>query len=378
MINRKAYWLWLQHAFGAGSAKPFKLLEGLNDIEDLYSKGSEYWSSFKFVTDKEKFSLNNFTLEDAQAQLEYCEKLGHKIVVYSDERYPEKLKEINSPALALYYKGEFPQFDEKLVIAVVGSRNIDENTIKMTEHLCYELARGGALIVSGGALGIDSAAHKGSMRGMGKTTAFLPCSLDINYLMSNQILRNQIITKHGCLMSEYAVNTNVNKGSFDVRNRLISGVCDALLVVKAKKKSGTMLTAAHATKQNKDIFAVPGDVDDEYSEGTNLLIQDGATAVTRADDILEQYAHRFKQENVFNAEKIVSRYCEMKKTGKRSTDILSVKAKMVYETLCDTPIHISEICSMTGLKVSQVLSSVTELEILDYIEIYYGQRYSIK
>lgn len=370
MFEQRVYWAWLQHAFGAGSQKPISIARRYPDLAEFFEGGARIWIRHDFLTQKDLTALNEFPPSQAEAQIEFCEKLDQRVIAYCDDDYPEKLKQIDAPPAVLYVKGDICQFDNNLTISVVGSRNADKKAIEFTEYLCYELSKEGVIIVSGGALGIDAAAHRGAMRGFTPTACILACSGDYPYLIKNQSLRNNIVEKEGCLISEYPATTPVQRGSFSVRNRIMSGICNGLLVVKAKNKSGTMLTVAHATRQNKDIFAIPGDVSDEYSQGTNLLIQDGATPVLKVEDILDQYA------NVYQVRKPSLK--ERLKKGRNNPEILSDNAKMVYNILDSKPMHVSIICANTGLKVSRALSAVTELELLGYVTTYSGQRCSLK
>lgn len=370
MFDDKVYFMWLQHAFGAGSEKPISIAKRFNNIADFYSGGRRLWATFSFINDTELSSLTNFTAEMAAVLVDCSEKFGQQVICYSDEIYPDKLRNINNPPAILFAKGEFPNFDDTLVISVVGSRKADLNAIKTTEYLCAELSKNGVIIVSGGADGIDAASHKGAMRGTSPTVAILACSQEYPYLMRNKMLRNKIVETGGCLITEYPESTGVQKGTFQVRNRIMAALCDGLLVVRAAVKGGTMITVKHATKQNKDIFAVPGDINDPLSEGTNKLIKDGAAPVTDVMDILDNYSI-FKQSA--KKEKPIDTVEQTKVNLK-----LSENAKLVYNYLSKEPVHVSFLYEKTGLRVSQILAIITELELRGYAKTYSGQRCSLK
>ena len=369
MFDERVYWLWLQHAFGAGSIKPISVYKRYNNLEEFYKGGKSLWSRFDFISDKNLASLESYSLIQAEAGLEYAYKSDQNVYTYSCDDYPMKLKNIDVPPVVLYVKGDMPDFDNVLTISVVGSRGADRNAIETTQNLCYELSKKGVIIVSGGAIGIDSAAHIGSLRGTGINGLVLPCGLDYPYLMDNLSMRNQILVRGGCLMTEYPVNTPVYKGSFVVRNRIMSALGNALLVVRAKDRSGTMITVAHATKQNKDIFALPGDINDPFAKGTNKLISDGATPVLSVNDILNQYP---------NYSKVATQtYISGEKDVRKDSTILSKTAQTVYSHITISPVHISTLCDKTGFKASQVQAAITELELYDYITTYSGQRCSL-
>ncbi|MFI3325169.1 MAG: DNA-processing protein DprA [Clostridia bacterium] len=369
IVEERVYWLWLQHAFGAGSTKPASIARRYESIEAFYKE--KRWNQFDFISDSELNALKSYTLDYAQAQIEYCEKMGQTVISYGDYNYPDKLRHIENPPSVLFVKGTLPDFDDNLTISIVGSRKASSGALMLTEKISRELSIEGTVVVSGGALGVDTAAHKGAMKGTSPTVAILPCSLDFPYLMQNQKLRNQIIETGGALISEYPVNSAVYKGNFVIRNRIISGLCNGLLVSEAAVKSGTMITVAHATRQNKDIFAFPGDVNSLTSSGSNKLIVDGATPVLDVKDILDGYKCLTKGKN--NAVNLV----KDDNTEKITNLGLSKNAQMIYTVLTKTPVHVTTICEITDLKISKVLASITELELMGYIKTYSGQRCSL-
>ncbi|MFI3207379.1 MAG: DNA-processing protein DprA [Clostridia bacterium] len=370
MYDTRVYWLWLHHAFGAGSNKPLSIFRRFNSLQEFYEGGRKLWSQFDFISEKNLFTLESYTLEKAQAQLEFCTKLDQEVYCYECFDYPEKLKNIDTPPSVFFAKGTLPDFDNVLTITVVGSRKTSKDIIELTQNFCYELSKNGAIIVSGGAIGIDSAAHTGSLRATGVNACVLPCGLDSPYLMENMAMRQQIVYKGGCMISEYPSNTPVYKGAFQVRNRLMSALGNGLLVMRAAKRSGTMITVAHATNQNKDIFAVPGNISDPTAKGTNELIRDGAVPVLAVRDILDAYP---------NYQKIKTKtFDTMSDTIRKDCTILSPNALEVYKFMSINPTHISKLCEFTKLKTSQVQAAITELEMLDYIDTFAGQRCSLK
>lgn len=370
--DARAYWIWLQNAFGAGSPKPVYLAKRFPDLVEFYEGGAGLWSSFQFVREGETAALKAFTLSAAEARLEYADKVEQKVLCYEDEAYPQRLREIDAPPAVLYLKGELPEFDGVLTITVVGARKATPGAQTNTELLCYELSKAGAIVVSGGAMGIDAAAHRGALKGASPTACVLGCGIGYPYLMQNEILRNRIVERGGVLISEYPVNTGVYKGSFGVRNRILTGLCNGVLVTEAQAKGGTMLSVAHATRQNKDIFAVPGDVSNPFAAGPNRLIQDGAVPVLSAQDILREYAGRYEPAKAGLVHK-----SSRTQTEPSELSGVSKNAQAVYKLLSDSPVHISEIAAYTGLKVSFILAAATELELLGHIKSYSGQRYAV-
>ena len=245
-MDNRVYWIWLQNAFGAGSPKPVQLVRRIGSAEKLYQGGTRLWSSFSFVSDKELAALNAYGAEQAAAALEYYLKLGQKVITPDDEDYPVLLKEIYNPPAVLYVQGDLSILSDAVSISIVGTRKASQNGLNAAREIAYGLALKNAVVISGGALGIDSEAHKGALNGRGKTIAILPCGLEYPYLMDNAILRREIVDFGGALVTEYPMHTPVQRGAFQVRNRLISGMAHGVLIAEAPKKSGALITAKHA------------------------------------------------------------------------------------------------------------------------------------
>lgn len=235
-MDNRVYWIWLQNAFGAGSPKPVQLVRRIGSAEKLYQGGTRLWSSFSFVSDKELAALNAYGAEQAAAALEYYLKLGQKVITPDDEDYPVLLKEIYNPPAVLYVQGDLSILSDAVSISIVGTRKASQNGLNAAREIAYGLALKNAVVISGGALGIDSEAHKGALNGRGKTIAILPCGLEYPYLMDNAILRREIVDFGGALVTEYPMHTPVQRGAFQVRNRLISGMAHGVLIAEAPKK----------------------------------------------------------------------------------------------------------------------------------------------
>ena len=210
------------------------------------------------------------------------------ILTYSDEFYPSRLKTLKDPPCVLYYKGTLPDFDNRVCIAVVGTRKMSEYGKRAAFKIAYELASAEGVVVSGMALGIDSVAACGAICGKGKTVAVLGCGIDIVYPPQHTRLMN-IIEENGVVITEFAPGTRPLGTNFPIRNRIISGLCQGTLIVEADEHSGAMITARCALMQGRDIYALPGNIDESNAQGTNSLIRDGANAILEARDILENY-----------------------------------------------------------------------------------------
>lgn len=269
---------------------------------------------------------------------------------YFSEAYPEKLRNIYSAPIGLYFRGKLPEPEQKM-IAMVGSRAASERGLLHAGRLARELSINGVGIISGMALGIDSASHLGCLEGKSVTVAVLGSGVDICYPKSNFSLYMQIQEK-GCILSEFHPGTEPIKTNFPLRNRIISGLSDGVLVVEAREKSGSLITADQGLEQGKNIYAMPGDADFPLSGGTNHLIQMGAKLVMKAEDILEDFHLQYKG--------LASHL--------HKADYLMGMEKLVYSIMDSEPRHISSISEETGLGSTELFRILLKLEIEGFVK----------
>ena len=238
--------------------------------------------------------LEDKSLDRAERILGDCERLGLRIMTFQDADYPQRLRALADPPAVLYIRGRTFHFDEEAAIGVVGARSPSTYGEKWAERFGLELASGGALVVSGIAEGVDCCAIKGALKAGGPVVSVLAGGIDVPYPAKHRYLYEDVAAA-GALISEYPPGT-LNQGHhFPWRNRILSGLCLGVLAVECRPFGGTMSTARHALDQDRDLFAVPGALDAPMSEGTNLLIQQGAKLVTCGRDILEEYWDRFPE-----------------------------------------------------------------------------------
>ena len=216
---------------------------------------------------------------------QYLIKNDIELIYIKDKNYPQRLRNIYNAPIFLFLKGNKNILNKKS-IAVVGSRNCTPYGIKVAKEFAYKLSKNNINVISGLALGIDTAVHMGAVAGGGNTTAVLGSGLDNIYPRENLELHNKIIESGGCIISEYIIGTKPLGENFPKRNRIISGLVDAAIVVEAKEKSGALITADFALEQGKDVYAVPGNIYSSLSKGTNNLIKQGAIPITTIEDIL--------------------------------------------------------------------------------------------
>lgn len=279
-----------------------------------------------------------------------------------DEQYPVLLSSISDPPDVLFYKGRLSA-EELPSISIVGSRRETKYGRKQAEKIAYELAESGVCIVSGLAYGIDSAAHTGCVNAKGKTIAVLGSGINNIYPKDNEELANQIIELGGALLSELPPNADPLAFHFPARNRIVSGLAHALLLIEAREKSGTMITVNHALQQGREVFVLPGPVDVESSIIPNRLLREGARACTKAQDILLDMG--WIEDSV-----------QEKQLSLPVLELTSVQQK-IYDALSQDTLGLEELIDKTGLSVSNIMAELGLLELQDIIEALPGKRYKI-
>ena len=295
-------------------------------------------------------------------ELEKVEEHGYRIITLNDADYPFILSQIPDPPPYLYMAGDLPQSNP--AIALVGSRK----PTPYGRQTCYKLSAGlvekGAVIVSGMALGIDTAAHEGALSiDGGKTIAVLGSGLAQIYPAQNRGLFERIV-QNGAVFSEFPLYARPEAHHFPQRNRVISGLSLGTVVVEAAVRSGSLITARLAAEQNREVFAVPGSVDSFESAGTHQLIQQGAKLVTRADDILEEFGE------------FATTHAEFQEAP--ALPSLTAEQTQVHQVLTPYPVHIDEIVKLSGLAAGTVSGALLQLELLGVALQSSGKRFSLR
>ncbi|MDO5396854.1 MAG: DNA-processing protein DprA [bacterium] len=285
-MDNKILWVWLSLKISPGKMTIPALLEEYGDIEEIYREKNYTYSAY--LSFKERRSLADKSLESAYDVCRRTDECGAKILVYDDEKYPENLRQIDSPPYVLYVKGKVIDWDRYLLISVIGTRDCTQYGVNVTRRIAGGLAEQGVVIVSGLAKGLDSAATAEALRYNSYSVGVLGCSIDKIYPLENKALYNAV-EKTGILISEYPPGSNNGKSAFPLRNRIIAGISSGLLVTEAPLRSGTNITVNYAYDYNKDVFAVPGSIFEKNNEGTNRLLKGSAKATVCAEDILEEY-----------------------------------------------------------------------------------------
>jgi len=300
-------------------------------------------------------------LQYAEHQITLLDKHNAKLLTFWDEEYPFYLRKIYDPPVCLFLKGNMLSPEEN-AIAVVGTRNPTHYGKKVTENIVKELVDYEFTIVSGLARGIDTFAHSTALQNKGKTYAVLGNGLDVIYPAENKKLYESIAEK-GCLISEYGFGTKPDAGNFPRRNRIISGLSIGALIVETDITGGAMLTAKFALDQNREVFAIPGNIDTKQSRGTNYLIQTGqAKLVTNVNDIIEEFGNRFIKKDI--------------KEKEIDLTSLNIFENKIYSTIDSNPMHIDLIAEKTELSVSECLVHLLSLEFKGLIKSLPGKYFS--
>ncbi len=403
------HWIWYQLAVGAGCNRTGEMLSFFGGAEQLYNSSNIEKKLSGIFTAKQLEKLEKTPLDEAYAVLEKCREYDCKIVTPEDPLYPRMLKPLDDLPAVIYYQGDLRFLVHKVAVAIVGTREAGENSLAVAKSLSASITRSGAVVISGGALGVDSAAHLGAIQAGGKTVAVLGCGFGADYLLSNEELR-QKVAQNGALISEYPPNTPAFNRNFPVRNRIISGLSHGTVVVEAGLKSGSLLTANTAVQQGRDIYAVPGNLMSSKFLGVNKLINEGAKAVFSAYDVLYSYALKYpraldiekierelvitdsiddiKTKGTVKGRQVVkvpkSKNKDAKVVQERKEidftqyDFLSPDAKSVLSVFNGEAIHIDDIARQTGLSISKIFGVLTELEMSDIIVSQPGKLYNLK
>ena len=283
-----ADWLGLNMIRGIGPRTANMLLDRFGSPANIFaaSRGALLGEGLKPPTIEQLH--NTEILEKAQIEIEKLEALGAQVITLADEAYPQLLREIYDPPIALYVKGDLEAALLRPAIAVVGSRRCSTYGINAANFLSRELAAQGVTIISGLARGIDGAAHRGALEAGGKTVGVIGTGLDVNYPKEHKKLADELAA-NGAVVSEFPLGTPPLAQNFPYRNRVISGLCYGVLIIEAAEHSGSLITARLANEQGREVFAVPGNITSQTSFGPNFLIKDGAKLVQQARDVIEEF-----------------------------------------------------------------------------------------
>ena len=345
-------WIKLSLAKDVGEARLRYLIKRSGSPTDVFKTPARDLS--EIVGDSIARNIKEAEKINVEPHLRVMEKLDVKLVTFNDPQYPENLKDIADLPPMLYVRGELLESDAQS-IAIIGSRRATTYGKFIAEQFAYELAEQGLTIVSGMARGIDSAAHRGALKAGGRTIAVFGCGIDRIYPPENRGLMHEII-QHGAVISEFPLFTKPLAGNFPARNRLISGLSKAVLVVEARSRSGVFSTVEWALDQGREVFAVPGNITSEASKGANRLILDGAKPVMSSRDILDFLGIEAK--------------CKRKEEIKLQGDEAKVFDNLTYE-----PQHIDKLQEVLGIPVARLSGILLSLELKGIVKQLPGRHF---
>jgi DNA processing protein len=332
------YWLALNKVEGLGPVRLRRLLEEYRDPKSICT-------------------IFNYPVTEIAEELAALERLGARTITIDDGQYPAHLRNIHDPPPVLYVKGEMLETDRK-AIAIVGTRRPTRYGLETAERFAGQLAALGITIVSGLALGIDTAAHRGALQAGGRTIAVLGSGIDQIYPSSNRILAKEI-EQHGTLVTEFQLGQQPDKWTFPQRNRIISGLSLGVIMVEGHYDSGAMITAKEALDQGREVFAVPGNVQLEQSKGPHWLIKQGAKLVENVQDVLDE----LNLPRMTNDQCLPAGQAGQMTNGGRGYPELNEEEKKVVAGLSFEPKHLDVICQESGLPINQVSSLLLMMEI---------------
>lgn len=361
-------WLRLHLADGVGSIRFGKLRECFGSVQAALEATEGQIAGIPGIGAKTaRRIIESRDRIDVEAELALAEKLGVAILTLDDDDYPALLKQIHDPPAVLYVKGSLKR-EDKLAIAIVGSRNCSVYGQEQASRLAHFLAAAGFTIVSGLARGIDTAAHRGALSGHGRTLAVQGCGLGQVYPPENEELAARI-AEEGALLSELPLTFEPLATTFPMRNRIIAGLCLATIVVEARPRSGALITARLAVEYNRDVMAVPGRVDAPGSAGPHLLIKEGAKLIERVEDVLDALGPvgEILGEHTRAAAQQAQDQVEASLFDIKDLKLSDLEAA-IFAQLDTQPVHIDELMEAVAAAPGKINAALTGLQLKGLIK----------
>jgi DNA processing protein len=367
-------WVALNMTPGIGPRAAAKLLERFGSAEAVYGATRAELEQLRLLPEAVDIIIARSLYQRAEAEIEIVKKLGADLLILDDGVYPSLLREIYDPPITLYMKGAWEKCLEQPCIAIVGSRRCSTYGQNASMMLARDLAQRGVTIVSGFARGIDAAAHRGALDAGGRTVAVLGTGIDQVYPRDHKKLSDEILECGGALLTQFPLGTPPVSENFPYRNRIISGLCLGVVVVEAAENSGSLITARLAIEQNREVFAVPGNITSKNSFGTNYLIKGaGAKLVQQWQDIVAELPPQIA------AKLLPPPFAEKK--DKTLADQLSLVPRGLSgsETLvlkllaADRPSHIDSLADQTRLSITDLTAALLALEMRELVRALPGR-----
>lgn len=403
-MNEEIYWIWLQHALGVGAPEGAAILDEFENAKAVFDATS-YPVALE-LTPTQRRRLSKKDLSESAAVFKRTTEKGAWVMTPEDPVYRTLFEGMYAPPMVLYGKGKRFDPSGSLTVAVVGTRHHDDAGLLATRSIAAGLAAGGAVLVSGGAVGLDSAALDAAIDAGGRCLSFQACGIDRDYPAATADTRRRLLENGGMLLTEFPVGCPPYRGNFRVRNRLIAAAARGTLVTQAPKGSGALITARWAMEQGRDVYAMPGAVGRACCEGSNELIKEGATLVTNAADILMNYIEQYpfavdidaaataerdalrrkptrsadrKDDLSLPQEQAALKVAQPPKEAERvpCPDTASPQQQQLYAALLNGPQNVTELARSLSLPPSTVLSLLSVMELRGVVTCTAGQCYSI-
>lgn len=373
--NRMRDWVALNMTPGIGPRAAAKLLERFGSAEAVYRATRAELEKVRLLPEAVDSIIARDTYDRAEAEVEAVRKLGGDILILDDGVYPALLREIYDPPIALYVKGNWAECLDQPCVAIVGSRKCSTYGQNAASMLARDLARRGVTIVSGFARGIDAAAHRGAIEGGGRTIAVIGTGIDQVYPRDHKKLAEEVLKANGAIVSQFPLTTPPVSENFPYRNRIISGLSLGVIVVEAAENSGSLITARLAIEQNREVFAVPGNITSRNSFGTNYLIKGaGAKLIQQWQDVAAELPPQI-------AAKLLPPPLVDKKKERSLADQLALVPQglsgfeqSVFKLLsADNPAHIDLLVNKSRLSISDLTATLLTLEMRDLVRALPGK-----
>ena len=358
-LEERLAWIGLSRVKGIGPARFRRVIAHFGTARAAWKAPRSAWQALGLPTATLDALVHLRQQTDLQRLWETWQQKGIHVLTWEDAAYPHRLRQVESAPPVLYLRGEILPEDD-WAVAVVGTRKMSAYGRQVAKDVAALLAEHGVTVVSGLARGVDGVTHRAALQAQGRTIAVLGNGVDVAYPPEHRRLAEEI-AGHGALVSEYPPGTRPDAVNFPPRNRIIAGMCLAVVVVEAGRKSGALITAAFAADQGRDVFAVPGNIYASASQGTNWLIQEGARPLTSPQDLLEA---------------LEIDLLPQRQQARRTLPTTPTEER-VLAALSDTPAHADEISAQIGIPVAQVIAALTTLELKGMVLSVGGMRYVI-
>ncbi len=374
-MKQTALWIWFVMIMGIANHIAPKLVKNYPDIQELCALLKDPKSNL--VRDEAQKRVKNITIEQAENIVQLCEKKGIHIMTWEDDNYPEILRHIIPSPLVLFCKGNPDLLKQNKKVSVVGTRNPSNYSMRIANKLCNELAEKDILLVSGSAVGLDAIAHQAAVFHHQPTIAVLGCGADYPYPKQNLALKTQIIQSGGLLVTEYFPGTPPYASNFPVRNRILSGISETLLIMEAGKESGCMITANLACEQGKNVFCIPpADIFDPRYAGQIALLRDGAFPVFSSQDILDSLKLPDSCDDFDPDDEIPDleeKFVALLSLPKEATP----EQIKILQLLQEGDKTVNMLCALTQMRFESLTNIIVDMEINGWIVNMGGDTYTI-